>query len=39
MRYCFVLYVLSIHTVDPVDTVYKERSDRTLLGTIQDIAV
>ena len=39
IRYYFVLYFLSIHTVDPVDRVYKELSDRTLLGTIQDTAV
>jgi len=35
----FLLYFLSILTVDVIDTVYKEASDRTLLGPIQDTAV
>ena len=32
MRYCFVLYFLSIRKVDPVDRVYKEWSDLNVTG-------
>ena len=39
MRYCFVFYFLSNRKVDSVDRVYKEGSDRTLLGPIQSTAV
>ena len=39
MRYCFVFYFLSNRKVDSVDRVYKEGSDRTLLGPIQTTAV
>ena len=39
MRSEVVLYILSDRTVDPVDTVYKEGNDRTLLGQIQITAV
>ena len=35
----FLLYFLSIRTVDPADGGYKEGSDRTLLGPIQASAV
>jgi hypothetical protein len=34
VRYEFLLYFLAISQVDPVDTVYTEGTDRTLLGTI-----
>jgi len=30
---------MSVRTVDPVDRMYKEGSDRTLLGTIEATAV
>jgi len=39
MRSEVVLYILSDRTVDPVDTVYKEGTDRKLLGKIQVTAV
>ena len=39
MRYYFVLQSPSTRKVDPVDRVYKEWSDGTLLGTIHATAV
>ena len=39
ISYQFLLYFLSIRTVDTVDTVYKDGNDRTLLGPIQTRAV
>jgi hypothetical protein len=35
----FCTLFLSVLTADPVDTVYKERTGRTLLGPIQTTAV
>jgi len=39
LLYNIMLYFLSIRNVDPVERVYKEVSDRTLLGPILSTAV
>jgi len=39
MLYHFILLCLSVRKTDPVDRVYKEGSDRTLLGPMQATAV
>ena len=39
LRYYFVLYFMAVRKFDPVDRMYKEVSDRTLLGPIEAKAV